>query len=194
MLTSTYLRRRPTPQSERGNIVIVMTIILIMVTIGAAMAYRVIGNQSIVVSRQNTSAGVSGADAGVSDALFRLDQGTSSYSPGQSFCVKSADSNCVAGSIPGAPGVSYIATEVNPADWTVQALGTVNGKLGAVQESVTRTAAYPYALFGNTSLDLQRQRLRGVLHLQRHRDCLVNEPGRLGRRLCERSPGRRAWP
>ncbi len=154
MLRPRARQAQPT-RAERGNIIIALTIILVLVTIGTAMTYRVIQNQAVVVSRQNIAGAVSGADAGVADALFRLDQLTTDPGPGSTICVNASnpsDVHCVGTSIPGAPGVSYVATEVNSGKWTIEALGTVNGKQGAVQEVATRTSQYPFALFGNTSL------------------------------------------
>ncbi len=139
--------------SERGSIIIALTIIMVLVLVGSAVAVRVIGAQLVVVSRQNTSAAVEAANAGIADALFRLDQGTVGTGTGSYFCVKANDTNCAAGSLPGNPGVSYLANEVNSSDWTIQATATVNGQKAAVQETVTRTVVYPYALFGNTALN-----------------------------------------
>jgi hypothetical protein len=144
-------------RDEQGNIIVAVLIIFVLVTISSAMAYRVIGNQALVLTRQNTSAGVAAADAGISDALFRLDQGAAYEGNGSEFYVKntgtcSTDSRCAGTSIPGAPGVSYVARQVNASKWVIEATGTVNGKIGAVQETVTRSQEYPFALFGNTSL------------------------------------------
>jgi hypothetical protein len=144
-------------RDEDGNIIIAVLIIFVLVTITSALAYRVIGNQSLVLTRQNTSAGVAAADAGISDALFRLDQGTAYEGNGSEFYVKnistcSSDTRCVGQTIPGAPGVSYVARQVSSSKWVIESTGTVNGKVGAVQETVTRSQEYPFALFGNTSL------------------------------------------
>jgi hypothetical protein len=138
-------------RDERGSLIIALTIILVLVIITAAVAVRVIGNETIVLTRQGTASAVSGADGGISDALFQLDQGIQT----QTFCVSSTYTKCIqpsAGTTPGAPGVSYIATQVSPTKWTIDAIDTVQGHQSAVQETVTRTSKYPFALFGNTSL------------------------------------------
>jgi hypothetical protein len=146
-------RIAPGPRDERGSLIIALTIILILVVITAAVAVRVIGNETIVLTHQGTASAVSGADGGISDALFQLDQGTQT----QTFCVSSdpAYPLCTApaaGSTPGAPGVTYVATAAGPTKWTIDAIDTVQGHQAAVQETVTRTSKYPFALFGNTSL------------------------------------------
>ncbi len=144
-------------RDEGGSIIIAVLIMFVLVTISSAMAYRVIGNQNLVVTRQNTSAGVAAADAGISDALFRLDQGSAYEGNGSEFYVKSTsmcstDRRCVGQSIAGAPGVSYVARQLTSSKWVIESTGTVRGKVGAVQETVTRSQEYPFALFGNTSL------------------------------------------
>src|SRR5690348_1613132 len=99
-------------RGEDGNIIVALTIILVVVTISAALLSRVVGNQSIVVSRQDTAKAVSGADAGIADALFRLDQLTTDPAVGTKICVNAttpSDLNCVGATIPGAPDVSYVA-------------------------------------------------------------------------------------
>lgn len=141
---------------EQGNLIVSLIIILVISTIAAALAYRVIGNEGTVVTRQNAAAGVSKGDAGISDALFRLDQGTTGTGGGTFFCVNAvdpSDANCVGGTVPGAPNVSYVATQVTSTNWLIKSVGQVNGQEGAVQESAIRTAMYPFAVFGNTALN-----------------------------------------
>jgi Tfp pilus assembly protein PilX len=144
---------------ERGNIVIVLMVIFVLVTISAALLSRVIGNQSIVGTRQDTATAVSGADGGIADALFQLDQLQTDPGAGTKItCTNSSPSDAKCG----APGVSYIATEVNSAMWQIQAHGTINGKQGAVQELVTRASKYPFGLFGNTSLNFNGNTSNGA--------------------------------
>ena len=154
------LRRVLSRRDESGSLIVALTIIMVVFLLGSVLAARVIGNQMLVLSRQSTANAVSAADAGVSDALFRLDQGPST----SKFCVNRVngvtDTNCVAGSVPGASGVSYNAYTV-PAnttpslatEWVVQSKATVRGQSAAVQETVERSALFPFALFGNTSLN-----------------------------------------
>lgn len=161
-----FMTRRPTwglvlrKRDERGSLVVALSVIMVVFLLGSVLAARVISNQLIVLTRQGTSNAIAGADAGVSDALFRLDQDPTV----SSFCVNQqangqTDPNCVAGAIPGAPGVSYVASTV-PADtspttateWVVKSYGLVHGHPGAVEETLTRSVVYPFALFGQTSL------------------------------------------
>ena len=153
--------QRRVVRDERGSLVVALSIIMVVFLLGSVIAARVIGNQLLVLSRQGTTNAIAGADAGIADALFRLDQ----VPTVSQFCVNElsngqTDPNCVAGSIPGAPGVKYVASTV-PANtsptlatqWIVKSYGTVNGHPGAVEELLTRSVKFPFALFGKTSLN-----------------------------------------
>lgn len=153
------LRRR----DERGSLIVVMTVIIIVVMLSTLLFVRVVGNQQIIIGRQSAYAGVSGADAGLSDALFRLDQGSTDAPNTGIMCLNGrnpADPNCTVTATPELSGVSYVARTVpagtTPAEasqWVVQALGNAQtGERGAVQETLNRTSLYPFALFGKKSL------------------------------------------
>ena len=155
--------RRP---DETGSIIVALMIILIIVVLSSMLLVRVIGNQEITVARQSGYSGVASADAGLSDALFRLDQGPADTGTTGVMCLNAAnpsDPNCqvqASAATPQLSGVSYVARTVptgtppNAAtEWTIQAVGNAKGGIGgAVQETVTRSSQYPFALFGNTSL------------------------------------------
>jgi hypothetical protein len=146
---------------EQGNIIVAMLIILVVATIGTAMTYRVINNESIVLSRQGTASALATANAGLADALFRLDQGSSAEGNGVQFFVSptACSGNCVATTVPGIDtnpkdraSVQYVATQVNAGEWYVDSVGTVRNQRAAVHEVVTRAPKYPFALFANSSL------------------------------------------
>jgi hypothetical protein len=145
--------------------IIALIIIMVVMALGAVLAAQAIGNESIVVNRQSNAKAIAAANAGISDALFRLDQGVDSGT----FCVKAGDSSCLQGGaaipiqqqMPLGTTVSYIATKVNDAKWTIQSVGTVNGVQGAVQETVTRQSQYKYAIFGQAGLDFNGKSVNG---------------------------------
>jgi hypothetical protein len=154
-------------RDERGNLIIAVTIILIIVMLSSLLLARVVGNQEVISSRQSTYSGVSSADAGLSDALFRLDQPADTSTPlvttNTYMCLNaknSSDPNCDVQASSAVAGVSYVARTVPantpPADateWQVQAIGNAaTGMKGAVQETLTRSVLYPFALFGKTAL------------------------------------------
>jgi Tfp pilus assembly protein PilX len=159
------------PRDERGSLIVVISIILVLVLICAAVAAEVIGNQKNVLSKSNSAASVSAADAGLADALFRLDQ--MSPATATSFCVdngktwKTKDTPPQTVTCDSAPaslsGARYTAWgQYTGTMWTIQSEATVKGIAGAVQETITYSAKYPYAIFGNSGLDFNGQNPGGV--------------------------------
>lgn len=160
-----WLTGRPAGRDERGSLIVVLTVIMVVVMLSSLLLVRVVGNQGIVSGRQAAYSGVSNADAGLSDVLFRLDQPNDIPSSGM-MCLNalnSSDTKCSIQSSAATPqlsGISYVARTVPagtpPASantWTVQAIGSArSGMKGAVQETLTRSALYPFALFGKKSL------------------------------------------
>jgi hypothetical protein len=143
-------------RDDQGSLIVALMVILVLVTLSIAISVRVIGNQGIVLSRQLASTATAAADAGVADALFRIDQGSIGTGGGTSFCVNANDSKCVASSVPGAPGVSYVATQDPSGNtWTVRSLGTVKGQQGAIQETISRGSLSQSGFFTQTSTVLK---------------------------------------
>ncbi|HMC38958.1 MAG TPA: hypothetical protein VKI19_04795, partial [Acidimicrobiales bacterium] len=136
---------------ERGSLAVALSVILVLGLLSSVITIRAIGSAFISSGHQSAAAAVSQADAGLADALYRITQG--STGSGTAFCVKAGDSKCVASSVPAAPGVSYLATQVSSTDWLIRSSATVNGQTAAVQGHVTETPQYPFVLFGNTSLN-----------------------------------------
>jgi hypothetical protein len=158
-------RWRLAPSQDQGSILLAVTIIFALVLVAAAVASSTIGNMGNVLTRQQITQAVAQANGGISDALFRLDQGIAGISkdgqtPPAYFCVNSADTsdtNCIAHSVPGASGVSYVATPdnaANPTTWTIKSVGTVDNKKAAVQETVSRVQLYPWTLFAVNALSI----------------------------------------
>jgi len=152
-------------RDEQGSLIIALTVVMVVMLLGSLLFVQVVGNAQIISSRQAAYTGVTSADAGLSDALFRLDQPDEAPSSGV-LCLNAlnpSDSKCgvqATTTTPQLTGVSYVARTVpsgtSPAianQWIVQAIGNArSGMHGAVQETLTRTALYPFALFGKKSL------------------------------------------
>jgi hypothetical protein len=136
---------------EAGQLTVALSVILVLGLLGSVITARAIGAAFISSGHQHAAAAVSQADAGLADALYRIDQ--ASTGTGTAFCVEAGDPKCVASSVPAAPGDSYLATQVSSTDWLVQSSATVNGQTAAVQGHVTESPQYPFALFGNASLN-----------------------------------------
>lgn len=146
-------------RSDRGNIIVAVMIIVVLVTISSALLYRVVGDARLVVAQQNTSIATAAADAAVADAMFRIDQGQVGADPRTPavFCVKAGDANCVASSITGAPGISYVARQTtidHGRKWTIDALATSGTRTGAVQQTETKNQEFPFAIFSHYLTDI----------------------------------------
>jgi hypothetical protein len=163
--------RRPRPprhlrtRDDRGSLIIVLSIILVLITLSSYLFAKVVGNNEIIRARQNTFSGVTGANAGLSDALFRLDQGGSDVGTTSSFCLNPSYPSCTvtpAGSTPQLNGIAYVARTVpagtspsTATQWVVQAVGQAQtGFKGAVQETLTRSSKFPFAIFANKQLTI----------------------------------------
>jgi Tfp pilus assembly protein PilX len=159
-----FMRLRSSRRDEQGSLIVALAVIFVLVLLVSAVGFEVSSNQQNIVVKSNASASVSAADAGLSDAVFRLDQ--LAPATGTPFCM---DANGGSGTIAGyattcdvAPsnltGVSYTATpNSGGTSWIVQAKATVRGVSGAVQETVNYSVKYPFAIFGNGGLDFNGQ-------------------------------------
>jgi hypothetical protein len=148
------LSNRAAQDPERGSLVIALLVILVLGMLASMVTERAIGSAFISRGHQDTDAAISQADAGLADALYRIDQGAAGTGSGGAFCVAAGDSHCLAASVPAAPGVSYFARQVTDTDWRVESRATVGQATGAVEGHVTDQPMYPFALFGDASLDL----------------------------------------
>lgn len=139
-------------RGDDGSIIAALMIMVVICILGSLITTQIVGEAQNAVARQGNASAVSLADAGLADALFRIDQGTAGTGSGTAFCVAPNDPKCIASSVPAAPGVSYVATATGSTQWVVVSSATVGARTAAVQEEVTRASQYPFALFGNTSL------------------------------------------
>jgi hypothetical protein len=145
---------RRSRKDERGNMIVAVGVIMVLAMLSAAVVARTVAGMHSAREGQDFSGALANADAGVSDALFRLDQlGTA---PAATFCVGNGPS-CTVHSVPGAPGVQYVAQR-DPSDpkgntYIIKSKGMVNGQPHAVRAKVWRAYTYPFAIFTKTVLD-----------------------------------------
>jgi hypothetical protein len=143
------MQRGNATRDERGNIVVVVAVIMVLMFLSTAVAARTISGLKSTRQGQDFSAALPQADAGFSDALFRIDQmGTA---PAAAFCVGNNPA-CSVASVPGAPGVEYTARRVDNDTYTVLSKGIVNGQPHAIQATFSRSYLYPFAIFAKTSI------------------------------------------
>lgn len=134
---------------ERGSaMIIVITVIAMATLLSVAVVSRTSNGLDSARQNQDYAGALANADAGVSDALFRVDQfGTGSPS---SFCV---GAGCTVAAVPGAPGVEY-RVDVDPLDGntvTVKSRGLANGVPHAVRAELVRQRELPFAIFANSA-------------------------------------------
>lgn len=142
----------PGCQGEEGSLVVLISILMIVVLIGMGFLVTVFGDMSNSLQVANIEAARSQALAGVSDALFRLDQMGPNY---QNFCV-GQEPWCTVPSIPAAPGASYVAraTSSSPGVFTVYSQGISHGVTYVVKATVQRAIDYPFPIFGVSSVTM----------------------------------------
>jgi hypothetical protein len=139
------VRRRP----EHGSMMVAVAVLMVLGMLSAAVVARTMAGLSKTRQGQDFSAALANADAGLSDALFRIDQlGNAAAS---TFCVGSTG-GCTVTSVPGAPGSQYTARRVDDNTYLVLSKGVVNGQPHAIQATVSRTYTYPYAIFGKSAV------------------------------------------
>jgi len=133
-------------------------VLLILSLLALGTIARTLGALSQAARNAHYAGALGVADGGLSDALFQIDQQTSSSS---SFCA-GAGSGCALSSLPSAPEAQYRAivpdypnTSVqDPNEFVVQSEGIVNGVPHAVQALVERDAAAQFVTFGVSSITL----------------------------------------
>jgi Tfp pilus assembly protein PilX len=143
------MRRRNRRPDERGNMIVVMAVIMVLLFLSIAVVARTTSGLRSTRQGQDFSAALAQADAGLSDALFRIDQ--LEDAPAATFCVGS-NVACTLASIPGAPDVQYTARRVDDNTYTVYSKGLVNGQYHAIQATVQRSYLYPFAIFAKTGI------------------------------------------
>jgi hypothetical protein len=140
------VRGRAEPfQDEQGSMVVAVLVIMIVTLLGMTVSAQAITELLAVRQNQDFSASLAQADAGLADALFRIDQfGANDIT---SFCVGNSP-HCDPTTVMGAPEASYSAVRVDSNTYVVTAMGDVNNRPHAIRATVTRSGLYPFALFG----------------------------------------------
>lgn len=135
-------------QDERGSaMIIAITVIAMCVLLSVAVVSRT--SNGLTSSRQNQdyAGALANADAGVSDALFRVDQmGTGMPS---AFCV---GAGCTVAAVPGAGGVEYRVDVLDSNTVRVRSRGLDNGVPHAVEAEFFRQREFPFAIFTKTAM------------------------------------------
>ncbi len=131
-----------THDDESGAALIMSIIVmLILTTLSMAVLGRTLSVLNFVRAGQDYDAALAAADAGIADALFKIDQNapanwtsTGQPNPNASF--------------------TYWATKRSDSEYVVSSVGTVGKSKHGAQVRVNRSAQFPYALFSDGPLHL----------------------------------------
>jgi hypothetical protein len=129
---------RRVARDEHGSLVLAMSVLMILSFLSLALLARSIATIRSVRHTQDFSAALAVADSGLSDALFEIDQGRSA-----TFVKTIAV---------GAGSATYTATYVDANTWSVRSQGTSTGVKHAIEATVSRQVAFPYAIFTDQDL------------------------------------------
>ncbi|MHB8263543.1 MAG: DUF7305 domain-containing protein [Acidimicrobiales bacterium] len=141
---------RAAPGKEEGSLIVLISILMIVVLLGVGFLANVFGDMSNSLQVTNTEAARAQALAGVSDAVFRLDQMGPDY---HSFCV-GQESWCTVPSVPAAPNANYVARieSSSPGVFTIYSKGVSHGAEYVVKATAQRKLDYPFPIFGVSSV------------------------------------------
>jgi hypothetical protein len=142
-------------RDEHGSLIVAVGVIMVLALLSAAVVARTLAGLHSSRQGQDFSAALASADAGLSDALFRVDQ--TGIASASTFCIGPKPS-CVLQSLPGSPSTQYVAT-ADPSDplgntYIVRSKGMINGQLHAIQATIVRSYQYPFAIFSKTVTNL----------------------------------------
>ncbi|SRR5579871_5606796 len=126
-------------RDEDGSLIIAMGVLMVMTMLSMAVLTRTLVALTSVRRTQDYSTALGGADSGLADALYQIDQGKSA-----TFSVANGKT--------GAETWGYTATYINQNTWTVTAEGTTNKVKHAIQATVARTVLYQYAIFSQQDM------------------------------------------
>lgn len=125
---------------EGATLVIAVIVMMILTTLSIAILARTLSALGGIRSGQDFDAALAAADAGLSDALFKIDQ--------------AAPATWTTSGTAGGGQFTYTAEKVSETEYVVRSRGTVGRSNHAVAARITRTARFPYALFSQQNLTL----------------------------------------
>ena len=151
------MTRRPelrVPRDDDGaTLIIAVTVMLIIATLSLAVLGRTLASMRFVRHSQDYDAALAAADAGLSDALFRIDQTATGRAAAPTFSG--------AGSA-GVGSFAYRALRHSASEYELLSVGRVGESNHAVRARITRSVKFPFALYaaqdlvfnGNSSMNI----------------------------------------
>ncbi|HUP85946.1 MAG TPA: pilus assembly PilX N-terminal domain-containing protein [Acidimicrobiales bacterium] len=138
-------RRQATANPSEAGAALIMAIIIMLVltTLSLAVLGRTLSVMNFVRQGQDYDAALASADAGVADALFKIDQNAPASWPAESIDAAT-----------GKRKFKYWAQKNSESEYVISAIGYSGTSKHALQVRVNRTAKFPYALFSRGPLTL----------------------------------------
>lgn len=130
--------RRIRRDEAGAGVVMAVLIMVILASLTLTALNRTLSVQTLMRQGQDFDAALAAADAGVSEALLRIDQ--------------SAPASWTATGSSGAATYQYWAVKVSNAEYRISSIGRLGGTRHAVRARVTRSTRFPYALFSRHPL------------------------------------------
>jgi len=133
------IRHRIRRDEEGATLIVAMMVMLILATLSLAVLGRTLSSMAFIRNGQDYDAALAAADAGLSDALYKIDQSApATWTTGKEL----------------APGkrYDYKAIKESETEYEIRSIGTVGTSKHGIRARVTRSAKYPYVLFSNQDL------------------------------------------
>ena len=133
-------------ESESGaTIVIAVLVMLVLSSLSLSLLTRTLALLHSTRMSQDYEAALAEADAGLADALFKLDQfGPASPAPAAPSGERSTDTG----------SYRYNSERIDDATYIVRSRGSVGRASHAISAHVTRSAKFPFALFTRQTLTI----------------------------------------
>jgi len=137
--------RRRGPMKRHGDdgstLIVAISVMMILSTLTLAILARTLSTMGFVRHGQDYDAALAAADAGLAQAVYRIEQGARVDWRGTGTSGKGT--------------YDYFADFISATEFTVASKGTVGKASHGIRAKVTRSALFPYALFGYDSLAVE---------------------------------------
>lgn len=160
-------RRRSTTRTadDSGSVVLALLASLMVGSLVLVITATAIGGQRVVRFDRDFSAVIAAADAGVEDALHRLNAGrdpispmpaAASVQPNVATCKEPLPTTqkCIQGTV-GSANYQWYAVKVMGREWDVHSRGERNGRIRSVVARVVENREFFASAFADTEIDFQ---------------------------------------
>ncbi len=138
--TAQRLRFRLVRNEDGSTLIIAMMVMIILSTLSLAVLSRTLSSMAFIRHGQDYDAALAAADAGLSDALYKIDQ--------------TAPATWTYTGTSGAGTYSYKAIKKDATEYEVRSIGEVGRSKHGIRAKVNRSARYPFVLFSNQDMTL----------------------------------------